>query len=134
MAMGWTEDLTVGVSLVDEQHKVWFQKADELFEAGKKGQAKEFIGQLLDFLDDYTKKHFHDEEQYMLSIKYPEYARQKSLHTAFIGELAKLKKEYQESGGNIIVILNANQMVIDWLTKHISNEDKKIGVFAKGLK
>ena len=134
MAVVWTEDLSVGVSLIDEQHKVWFEKADQLFEAGKKGQAKEFIGQLLDFLDDYTKKHFHDEEQYMLKINYPEYDRQKTLHTAFIGELDKLKKEFQESGGNILVVLNANQMVIDWLTKHISNEDKKIGKFAKTLK
>lgn len=134
MAVVWTEDLSVGVSLIDDQHKIWFEKADQLFEAGKKGQAKEFIGQLLDFLDDYTKKHFHDEERYMLKINYPEYDRQKTLHTAFIGELDKLKKEFQESGGNILVVLNANQMVIDWLTKHISNEDKKIGKFAKTLK
>ncbi len=134
MALAWTEDLAVGVTLVDEQHKVWFDKADQLFEAGKKGQAKEFVGQMLDFLDDYTKKHFSDEEKYMLSIKYPEYDRQKTLHTAFIGELAKLKNEFKESGGNILVVLNANQMVVDWLTKHISNEDKKIGVYAKTLK
>lgn len=134
MALGWTEDLSVGVALVDEQHKIWFEKAEQLFDAGKKGQAKEFIGQLLDFLDDYTKKHFNDEENYMRSIKYPEYDRQKSLHTAFITQLENLKKEFRESGGNILVVLNANQMVIDWLVKHISNEDKKIGVYIKGMK
>ena len=70
----------------------------------------------------------------MLSIKYPEYDRQKTLHTAFIGQLDKLKNEFKESGGNILVVLNANQMVVDWLVKHISNEDKKIGQFAKTLK
>ena len=134
MAISWTTDLSVGVSQIDEQHKIWFEKADQLFEAGKKGQAKEFVGQLLDFLDDYTRKHFSDEEKYMLSIKYPEYDKQKALHTALIGQLDKIKAEYKESGGNIIVVLNANQMVVDWLTKHISNEDKKIGAFAKTLK
>jgi hemerythrin len=134
MAIEWTNDLSVGVNIVDEQHKIWFQKADQLFEAGKKGQAKEFVGQMLDFLDDYTKKHFNDEEKYMLSIKYPEYDRQKSLHTAFIGELANIKKEFNESGGNILIVLNANQMVVDWLVKHISNEDKKIGIFVKNNK
>lgn len=134
MAVNWTEDLSVGVGMIDDQHKIWFEKADQLFEAGKKGQAKEFVGQLLDFLDDYTKKHFSDEEKYMLSIKYPEYDRQKSLHTAFSSQLDNLKKEFKESGGNLLVVLNANQMVVDWLTKHISNEDKKIGVYAKSLK
>ena len=131
--MEWTPDLSVGVSMVDEQHKTWFKKADDLFEAGKKHQAKEYVGQLLDFLDDYTKKHFKDEEQYMLRIKYPEFNAQKQAHTVFIEQLKKLKKEYSESGGNILVIINANQLVIGWLTSHISNMDKKIGQYAKTL-
>ena len=131
--MKWTPDLSVGVSMIDEQHKTWFQKADDLFEAGKKHQAKEYVGQLLDFLDDYTKKHFHDEEQYMLRIKYPEFNVQKQAHTAFIEQLNKLKKEYAESGGNILVIINANQLVLGWLTSHITNMDKKIGQYAKTL-
>ena len=131
--MVWTPDLSVGVSMIDEQHKVWFEKADKLFEAGKKHQAKEYVGELLDFLDDYTKKHFHDEEQYMIKIKYPEYDAQKKAHTAFIEELAKLKKDYSESGGNILIIINANQLVLGWLTAHISNMDKKIGQYAKTL-
>ncbi|MEL7654809.1 MAG: bacteriohemerythrin [Bacillota bacterium] len=134
MAVGWTEDLSVGVAEVDKQHKIWFEKADELFEAGKKGQAKEYIGQMLNFLDDYTRKHFRDEEKYMFSIKYPEYEKQKALHNAFIEQLDNLQKEFKESGGNILVVLNANQMVVDWLVKHISNEDKKIGQYTKNMK
>lgn len=129
--MAWTEALSVGVDFIDEQHKTWFEKADMLFEAGKNHKAKEYIGGLLDFLDDYTKKHFRDEEQYMLQIRYPEYETQKKMHADFIAQLAKLKKEYAESGGSILVILNANQMVLNWLTNHISYQDKKIGEFVR---
>lgn len=129
--MGWTQDLSVGVDLIDDQHKLWFEKADKLFEAGKNHQAKEYVGELLDFLDDYTKKHFHDEEQYMQKIRYPGYDEQKRLHTAFIAQLAKLKEDYKTSGGNLLVILNANQMVLGWLTSHISVQDKKIGQYAR---
>ncbi|MGI6404559.1 MAG: bacteriohemerythrin [Oscillospiraceae bacterium] len=129
--MPWMPSLSVGVELIDEQHKTWFEKAEKLFEAGKNNQAKEYVGELLDFLDSYTKKHFADEERYMLSIRYPEYEQQRKAHAAFVAELAKLRSRYQESGGNIAVIINANQMVIDWLTKHISNMDKKIGDFAR---
>lgn len=131
--MEWTPDLSVGVSMIDEQHKVWFQKANDLFDAGQKHQAKEFIGELLDFLDDYTKKHFHDEEQYMMRIHYPEFNAQKQAHTAFIEQLNKLKKDYSESGCNILVIINADQLVLGWLTSHITNMDKKIGQYAKTL-
>ena len=129
--MPWTPNLSVGISMIDDQHKMWFQKAEALFEAGKNNLAKEYVGELLDFLDDYTKKHFADEEKYMLSIQYPGYREQKDAHTAFIAQLNKIKSDYNSSGGNLMVILNANQMILDWLTKHISNMDKKIGEFAK---
>ncbi|WMI80503.1 bacteriohemerythrin [Anaerotignum sp. MB30-C6] len=132
--MPWTPNLSVGIDPIDEQHKTWFEKAEKLFEAGQKNQAKEYVGELLDFLESYTKKHFADEENYMQRIRYPQYAEQKAAHTGFITQLEKLRKDYQTSGGNILVILNANQMVIEWLTKHISNMDKKIGEYAKTLK
>ena len=128
--MPWTPNLSVGVKMIDNQHKMWFEKAEKLFEAGKNHQAKEYIGELLTFLDNYTKEHFADEEKYMLSIHYPEYEAQKKAHTAFIEKLAKLREDFDTSGGNLLVILNANQMVLDWLTNHISTMDKKIGQFA----
>lgn len=129
--MGWTPALSVGVEMIDEQHKTWFDKAEKLFEAGRNRQAKEYIGELLEFLDSYTKKHFADEEQYMLSINYPGYEAQKKAHDSFIEKLAQLKEEYNSSGGNLLVIINANKMVIDWLTNHISIMDRKIGEFVR---
>lgn len=129
--MPWTPNLSVGVEEIDAQHKTWFEKAEKLFEAGKNNQAKAYIGELLDFLESYTKKHFADEERYMQRIRYPQYEEQRAAHAAFITQLQKLRGDYAASGGNILVILNANQMVVEWLTKHISNMDKKIGIFAK---
>jgi hemerythrin len=133
MAIQWTSNLSVGVELIDDQHKIWFQKADQLFEAGQKGQAKELILQMFDFLDEYTKVHFRDEEKYMASIQYPGLDEQKRMHAGFIEELARLRKGFTESGGNILNIINANKMIINWLTKHISTADKKIGEYAKTL-
>ncbi|WP_414150050.1 bacteriohemerythrin [Acetobacterium carbinolicum] len=131
MAIVWTQDLSVGVASIDGQHQQLFKMADELFEAGKNGKSKEVVGELLNFLDTYTKQHFSDEEAYMKSINYPGLADQQTAHKNFIAELAKLKSAYDTSGGNISVIINANQMVVDWLTKHISVMDKKIGVHTK---
>ena len=127
MAIEWTNDLSVGVSSIDAQHQQLFKMADDLFEAGKNGKSKEKIGDLLGFLDRYTKQHFKDEEAYMKSINYPGLAEQEKAHQAFVNELTKLKGEFDKSGGNIAVIIGANQMVVDWLTKHISGMDKKIG-------
>ena len=134
MSIEWTPNLSVGVKHIDEQHKIWFEKANELFEAGKERRAKEYIKQMLDFLDEYTKQHFRDEEAYMEKIGYPEIDAQKKAHASFINELAKLKSDYDKSGGNILVIMNANKMVTNWLTNHIIYMDKKIGDYVKNLK
>lgn len=133
MAIVWTQNLSVGVANIDAQHKKLFEKADQLFEAGKNGKSKDFIGQMLDFLGDYTTQHFRDEEAYMTSIHYPEIAAQKTAHKNFIAEITKLKQDFKTSGGNIVLIINANTMVVEWLNKHISGMDKKIGAYAKTL-
>ena len=133
MAIEWTPELSVGVEHIDDQHKEWFKKANDLFEAGKNGKSKEYVGEMLKFLDEYTKKHFKDEEAYIEEIKYPEIEQQRIAHRNFAEKLAKLKKDFEESGGNITVVVNANRMVVEWLTGHISNMDKKIGVYVKSL-
>jgi len=133
MAIEWTPSLSVGVKHIDDQHKIWFEKANELFEAGKAQRAKEYINTMIDFLDEYTKQHFKDEEVYMEKIGYPELDAQKKAHASFIKDLAKLKSDYNESGGNILVIINANKMVVNWLTNHITSMDKKIGDYVKTL-
>ncbi|HHY90599.1 MAG TPA: hemerythrin family protein [Clostridiales bacterium] len=134
MAIEWTPNLSVGVKHIDDQHKIWFEKANNLFEAGKEQRAKEYIDQMLDFLDEYTKQHFKDEEAYMEKINYPELEAQKKAHASFVNDLAKLKSDYDKAGGNILVIMNANKMVINWLTNHIRSMDKKIGDYVKTLK
>lgn len=123
----WTPSLSVGVELIDEQHKLLFDKINKLFKAVHSGANEELVMDALNFLDEYTKTHFGDEERYMQSINYDRYNIQKSMHTDFIGELDKLKKSYIKSGRNPTVILNANKLIVDWLTKHISFEDKKLG-------
>lgn len=131
MALLWTKNLEVGVDLIDQQHKKWFEKADQLFEAGKSGKSKEYIVKMFDFLDEYTRTHFKDEERYMQSINYPELSAQKQMHEGFIKKLKELRSEYEKDGVNLTVILNSNQFILDWLTKHISQADKKIGELPK---
>jgi hemerythrin len=133
MAVMWTERLAVGVEKIDNQHKELFRRADQLFEAGRQGKSKEIIGELLDFLEQYTRTHFTDEERYLQSIGYPELEAQKRAHGGFVRSLQDLKKEFEKSGGNLVVIINANKLVVDWLTNHISIMDKKFGEFAKNL-
>ncbi len=127
----WTEDLSVGLTKIDNQHKLWFAKAEELFLAGRNRKAKEYVGEMLDFMEYYTKKHFYDEERFMVQIGYPGYKNQKELHSKFVYQLEEIQKDFKESGGNVLIVLRANKMVVEWLRYHISHEDKKIGDFVR---
>ena len=67
--MPWHPSLSVGIELIDEQHKEWFKRAEDL-EAGKKGQAKEYIGSFWGFSIS-TPRSTLLMKSYMLSINYP---------------------------------------------------------------
>ncbi len=132
--MIWTQDLSTGVDGIDEQHKEMFEMAEQLFGAGQNRRGKDFIADLYDFLDNYTKKHFSDEEKYMQSIGYPGLEEQKQQHEEFILQLDHIKKEFDESGRSVAVIIKTNKMISNWLIEHISKLDKKIGEYARAQK
>ncbi len=55
----------------------------------------------------------------------------KKAHEGFIQRLAELSKNYDDSGGSVTVIINANKIVIDWLIGHISRMDRKIADYVR---
>jgi hemerythrin len=131
--MLWTQELSVGVDTIDEQHKKMFQMAEELFRAERQHKEKEFLAEMLCFLNEYVKKHFADEERYMSEIGYPGIALQKKEHAYFARQLEILNKDFESSGGDIILVINANHIILEWIKNHISKLDRSIGEYAKSL-
>ena len=87
---------------------------------------------ILSDLSDYTQKHFADEEQYMESINYPELPEQKKAHQIFIDKLEgidlySLDDNQQEYLEELI------EFLLNWLSVHILNMDKRIGDYQAGL-
>jgi hemerythrin-like metal-binding protein len=128
----WTPDLAVGVKTIDEQHQELFRRFNQLLEACTQGQGKEAVGKTLQFLDEYVITHFGNEETYMLSHGYPEYTQHKAAHTQFINTLKQLRESFGRGDGGITVVIQANQVVVDWLNNHIRKVDTKLGAFLAG--
>ena len=127
----WTEKLSVGISLIDTQHQTLFKKANDLMEACNRAEGYAQIATLFQYLESYVVEHFRDEEQYMTKIKYPGLAAQKAAHAGFIKQMAKVRADYEASPTkNIAILSTALQMISEWLIKHVSVEDRKIGQFA----
>ena len=127
--MEWNESFNIGVEIIDGQHKSLVSHFNKLQSSIAKGQASEEIGNILKFLVDYTKYHFKSEEELMARIKYPDIKTQKRDHQEFVNSvvnyLVKLKKGIPVNTFNMIHFL------INWITKHIMKEDRKIADFIR---
>ena len=61
----WSDDLSVGIELIDEQHKTWIGHLNDVSSALTSAQGPTQVGRTLSFLIDYTQHHFDTEEKHM---------------------------------------------------------------------
>ncbi len=131
MAIQWTENLAVGVDMIDNQHKGIFSRVNNLLNAMAQGKGRDEVGKVITFLADYVVKHFRSEEEIMIKNNFDGYPSQKEEHAQFIRDFSVLKKEFETSGVTSHLVIQVQQKLCNWLTNHIGNEDKKIGAFLK---
>lgn len=132
--MQWTEDLSVGIEEIDNQHKELFRRINSLVDAIKKAECKLVIDGVIKFLEEYAIIHFTEEEGYMIRHGYPEYPQHKAQHAIYLKALADLKEQAARprlQGGSYELSVTTNQVVVDWIIAHIAKVDKKLGEFLR---
>ncbi len=127
----WTPDLAVGIPKIDEQHQELYRQINKLIDACNEGKGKEAVGEVITFLGDYVVRHFKCEEEYMQKHNYPEFAKHKAIHDAFVQSFLDLKAKFENEGPGIHIVVLTNRVVVDWLNNHISKTDKALGSFLK---
>lgn len=123
------EEFKTGIDFIDEQHRVLFEIADKTYNLLKNDFTLDKYDKIVALLEDlrnYTAFHFNAEEEYMKSINYKRMFTQKVEHDAFIKRIndvdfSKIDENQDEYIVNILQLLN------DWLTGHIFENDKLIG-------
>ncbi len=131
----WDDSLSVGVDLIDEQHKMLIQKLSDLSSAFRKGGEQNKIIKTLEFMFDYTDFHFSTEENVMEENDYPGLEEQKQQHKEFKVTLNNIMEDYKEEGTTPEIATSINYFLLNWLIKHIMGTDSKLGKFLteKGL-
>jgi hemerythrin len=126
LSMIWRDSFAIGVPAIDRQHKELCDHVDKLQEACTQGKGAEEVKKMLDFLAEYTVKHFAEEEAFQQKIKYPKYVQHKAMHDEFLAQVTKLKKEATAGGVNIALVIKINKIVSDWLVNHIRGVDSDL--------
>ena len=136
----WTDDYSVGIALIDEQHKRFFEIANEVLDlSSKKDVKREALLIYLEELGNYAFYHLGTEEKFFDEFKYEGALRHKAAHDAF----RKIVKENLDSVRSAVIdadIVRLSEDIAsftsDWLKNHIIIMDKQYAVFFQehGLK
>lgn len=132
--MTWNDKMSVGVSMLDTDHKKLVEMLNELYDAVQNGKGKDSLGNILDGLIDYTKIHFAHEEKLFAQTNYPESAVHKKEHDDLTSQVVQVQKKYK-SGATGTLSLEVLNFLKNWLVNHIGGEDKKYGPYlnSKGI-
>ena len=68
----WTEELSVGIPAIDEQHQKLITLINELHRAIESGKGHEKLERIVDELLVYTREHFGYEEGIFTRVNYHE--------------------------------------------------------------
>lgn len=127
----WDDSLSIGVELIDDEHKMLIRKLGDLSEAFNQGLEQNKILKTLDFMIDYTEFHFTDEERVMSQSDYPGLEEQKKQHGEFKQTLNNILEDYQDEGPTKALAESVNFFLVNWLFGHIKGTDLKLGKYLK---
>ncbi|GHV40670.1 hypothetical protein AGMMS49546_15010 [Spirochaetia bacterium] len=123
----WDGSLAVGHKMIDEQHQQLFAAINTLIKVCDEGKSADELKKGIDFLNDYTVKHFFEEEQLQKHYAYPDYENHHKLHEAFKATVRELRTQMIMQGPSRALIQDVQKKIGGWLVTHIKGQDVKIG-------
>jgi methyl-accepting chemotaxis protein len=117
------DSFLTGCGQVDDQHGQLFDAINGLLEACEKGKGKDELKKSLDFLSDYTVKHFFDEEQQLKKHGYSAFDQHHQFHEAFKKTVRDLAHEFIFKGASQELIDQVKSRIGAWLVEHIKGQD-----------
>ncbi len=127
----WDESLSIGVPLIDEQHKIWIKHLSDVAVAIEAIQGPRRVAEALGFLLEYTGTHFATEEKAMADSQYEGFDEHRCKHQELKATLIDLEGEFKEDGATHILAESVNTFMANWLADHIKEVDLKFGAFLR---
>lgn len=119
----WSEDYSVGVKEIDNQHKHLLFLISELFNSINERAVDKILMEILNKLIDYAELHFKTEEKYFDKFNY-EFSDEHELeHRNFEKKMLSLREQCKNK--EIEVSFELIDFLEDWLINHLENMDRK---------
>ncbi len=120
----WKDSYSVGVKIIDEQHKQLFAYINALYSAMKDGSDKEILSKVLDDLARYVDVHFSAEEKYFVEFNYEKKDEQIAQHKMYTDKIRSFQEGFKKNQ-EFILSFEVIDFIEDWILNHVTGEDKK---------
>ncbi|HEY6877890.1 MAG TPA: bacteriohemerythrin [Polyangiales bacterium] len=118
----WSDDYSVKIASIDEQHKKLIAMLNSLHDGMSAGHGSDKLGPLLNGLVEYTAQHFSFEEKLFADHGYPQAAQHTAEHKRLVDQVLEFKARYESGHAQINVQLM--KFLKNWLIQHILGSDK----------
>ncbi|CAK0762383.1 Hemerythrin [Gammaproteobacteria bacterium] len=125
--MTWSQELSVGIPSIDEQHKKLVAILNRLSSAMEKGMEDYAMIGVFEDLLAYTVEHFTYEEELFAKCGYPATEAHTHKHEALKAQVLSLKARMHT--GDFMLDIEALSFLKDWLGNHIMKSDKAYAPF-----
>lgn len=119
----WEDRYSVGVKLIDDQHKVLVDIVNSLIGLLASTPTKEKVDEIIARILDYKEFHFTTEEGYFKEFNYEKKDEHIAIHNKFNSTLEKIVAD--SKGDSIVLAFNLVDFLEDWLIHHFMIEDQK---------
>ena len=130
MLLQWSKDLAVGHPIIDSDHQMLVNIANDLEHAAHSGAGAEAVGRALGRLVQYIETHFKREEELFMESNYPHKEKHQQNHR----DIEKLMRGFQaafEQDPDAVDLDNLLNFLKEWLVKHIGKLDKGYAPYVK---
>jgi hemerythrin len=124
--MKWTPVMSVGVAVLDEDHRRLVGIINQLHYGIVAGHKREVLEAVLDHLIDYAREHFAREEDLLIRAGYIDTPAHKIEHAHFLSQICNLQARVKRAPVSMLD-LELMSFLRSWLVSHIQGSDKKYG-------
>lgn len=128
----WQDSYSVGVELIDNDHKLLVSLINQLSESIESQQGREVAGSVLNVLEEYTASHFGREELLMEKGGYPDLAPHRVEHEKLKAQVRDVVSRYH-AGDTEQLDREVLAFLRNWLTGHILGVDMKYAPYVKDV-
>ena len=120
----WTDQMCVGVKLLDNDHKKLVLLINELNEGIENNRDKQELDGVFENLVRFTRVHFAHEEQLLFETGYPAAAAHKQEHESMIQKIEALQARFR-SGAPMAMHKDGVELLKSWLFSHMYGADQE---------